>query len=232
MFSVQSLEKQFYEGKTSIGAQFRQMVHSYLSPDYRVLNAGCGSAGWLRLRGKCQEVVGVDIDNSVLLNPDVDVPIVGNLERPLQLGSFDLIVCAYLVEHLRNPIACFQNLSIALKKGGILLILTPNLLHYSMLVSRLTPHMFHRRFLERAGRRPENIFVTYYRANTRARLVNMLAPFGLRAKELRMVEDRPDYLAFSTPSFFLGICYERIVNFFPVLGCLRSSIMAAFEKVE
>jgi len=229
---VKLLEEKFYGDRTSVGAQFRQMVHSYLSPEHRVLNAGCGSVGWLRLRGKCQEVVGVDMDNGVLLNPDVDVPVVGNIEGPLQLGSFDLIVCAYVVEHLCDPIACFRNLSMALRKGGILLILTPNLAHYAILVSKLTPQAFHKWFLKRMGRQPENIFATYYRANTRARLANMLVPSGFRPRELRMVEDKPDYLAFSAPSFFLGICYERIVSLLPALGCLRSTIMAAFERVE
>jgi hypothetical protein len=45
------------------------------------LNAGYGKWDSMPLRGKYRKVTGIDLDERVLRNPDIDVPIVGDIER-------------------------------------------------------------------------------------------------------------------------------------------------------
>jgi SAM-dependent methyltransferase len=46
---------------------------------------------------------------------------------PLEAGFFDLITCFEVIEHLPDPIKCFQELGRLLKPGGTLLVTAPNL---------------------------------------------------------------------------------------------------------
>jgi len=222
------LWKRFYHSEDKVGIQFRKILQNYVSPEYRVLNFGCGSDGWLHLKRKCQQVVGVDIDSSALRNPDLDLCIIGDLETADVPGRYDLAVSTYVVEHLKNPYKCFQHLSQVLKKGGILLLLTPNIFHYATISSKVTPDGFHKWFLRN---KEEKRFPTYYRANRPGKLVKMLTGLGFRVVKLQMAEGPPDYLSFSAPTFLLGVGYERTVNAFKQLGFLRSSIMLVAEKV-
>ncbi|MFP7733915.1 glycosyltransferase [Priestia aryabhattai] len=98
----------------------------------RVLEIGCGMGAMaveLKERYKCK-VVGVEIDSKVakfakynldkVYSDDIEVFDVS------ELGRFDCIICADVLEHLRDPWTVVQKLSNLLEKGGYMVISIPN----------------------------------------------------------------------------------------------------------
>ena len=230
--SVSDLKERLYRSDMQPGNQFAAFVRSYVRPEFRVLDAGCGHGSGLRLRGQCAHVVGYDVDDDVFLNPEIDTPIKGDLQNlDLPSETFDLVVCSWLVEHLSDPLECFQQFARVLKPNGVLLLVTPNMFHYAMLGSRFTPFRFHRWFLRKIGIAPhDHPFPTYYRANTPWHLKRLMAKAGLNLEDKKMVEGLPRYLSFSLPTFVMGIAYERTVNAWSGFGVLRLAIVASFRK--
>jgi SAM-dependent methyltransferase len=124
----------------------------------------------------------------------------------------------------------FGELARVLKPGGRLLILTPNRWHYVTLSAALMPHSFHLRFNQSRGVDAHDIFPTVYRANTARRLRNLYERAGLEIEQLLQFETEPEYLAFSTPSYALGVGFERLVNRFEALKHLRVNLLAVGRK--
>lgn len=79
---MKSLNKRYYSGYKNSWRQFYKVVCTDLQTDYIILNTGCGKSG-LTLRGrcKCRGITGIDFDQDILRNPDIDVPIVGDINR-------------------------------------------------------------------------------------------------------------------------------------------------------
>ncbi len=100
----------------------------------RVLDAGCGTAYGARLlaEGGAREVLGVDIAQAVLEAVAPTMPesvrlAPGDVRAlDLQDGSFDLVVCFEVIEHVADPAAVLDELVRVLAPGGLLLISSPN----------------------------------------------------------------------------------------------------------
>jgi SAM-dependent methyltransferase len=125
----------------------RQFVDSSLGHrrGLRVLEAGCGSASWLDLRDRAH-VVGVDISAKQLArNKLIHEAVLGNLmEHQFEEGSFDVIVCIDVLEHLDRPMAAMLNMREALAKGqGLLVLKLPNAMSLKGILTKFTPHGFH-----------------------------------------------------------------------------------------
>lgn len=66
--------------------------------------------------------------------------VVADLERdalPWVAGSFDAVICADILEHLRDPVRALQMLSALVAPEGQVLISVPNVAHWSMRASLL-----------------------------------------------------------------------------------------------
>ncbi len=107
------------------------------SPD-RVLDIGC-STGYLarRLVDRGATVVGIDVDEAAAAEArrvceQVLVGDVETMELPLSEGSFDVVLCGDLVEHLRDPVAFLGRLRPLLRQGGRLVLTTPNVANWAM----------------------------------------------------------------------------------------------------
>lgn len=100
----------------------------------RVFDAGCGSGYGCRLLAAAgaTQVTGVDIAESVIESiaptmPDRVSLRAGDL-RGLEFddGSFDLVVCFEVIEHLADPFPVLDELVRVLAPGGLLLVSSPN----------------------------------------------------------------------------------------------------------
>jgi hypothetical protein len=94
------------------------------------------------------------------------------------------------------------------------------------------PHRFHLKFNQWRGVDAHDIFPTVYRANTASRLRDLCESAGLRVERLEQFETEPEYLAFSTPTYALGVAYERLVNRFEALRRLRVNLLAIGRKPD
>ncbi len=124
------------EQDRSYYSQQRNDVVAFLDPrpGLSVLDVGCGTGGLgqsLRRAG-CRPVVGIEIEAWAaqeaarhydrVYTADVDA-----FDPPFAEGSFDRIVCADVLEHLRDPWAVLARLRRCLKPDGTLVASIPNI---------------------------------------------------------------------------------------------------------
>jgi SAM-dependent methyltransferase len=159
----------------------------------RILEAGCGR--------RCHPdttrdgyIVGIDTDpDGLALNDALDERIVADIQtHPIEVESFDLIVCHDVLEHLPQPMQALDNLAAALRPGGEMRIGLPHVLSRKSLVAKLTPQWFHvfvyrRLGYELAGMPGYGPFRTYLRWSLRPRsLLRWAESRGLEVKDFHL----------------------------------------------
>ena len=109
-----------------------------------VLDAGCGARSLFRYARGARRV-GIDISPEQLARNDaLAEKIVGDIQtHRFDAERFDLIVCWDVLEHLPRPQEAVRNLVMALKPGGLMLLVSPNVLSLRGLVTKLTPRWAH-----------------------------------------------------------------------------------------
>jgi SAM-dependent methyltransferase len=98
----------------------------------KVLDLGCGDGDYsVRLQELGFDVIAGDMDVKRFKHADkIDFRVCDLTQRlPFEDGSFDHILLAEVIEHLRNPYDVMKELSRVLKKGGKLIVSTPNILN-------------------------------------------------------------------------------------------------------
>ena len=204
-------------GWSSSGEQLEALVRTYLTPGARVMDLGCG-------RGGVVELIWQDVDLAVGLDPDVPslaehrahgLPVIrGRGEHlPFAGESFDLIVCLWVLEHLRSPEQVLHEVHRVLRPGGHFLFLTPNLRNPLLTLNRLgraLPQLQRRLVPRLYGRIEADTFPVQYRANTTSAIRSLADRSGLRVAELRVVPD-PTYLAFNSLMFRASVLSEGLL---------------------
>lgn len=166
--------------------EFYSRVNALLKDDMTVVDYGAGRGVGPRedpvpyrrelrtLQGKCQRLIGVDVDEAVLSNPAVDEAYKIDLgdALPLPDASVDMVVSDWVLEHVDAPEALAKEMSRVLKPGGWFCARTPNRWGYIGLGANLVPNQWHQRFLKHLQPQKKDVdtFPTAYRMNTKARL--------------------------------------------------------------
>lgn len=198
----------------------------------RVVDLGCGGEDYLSFLLPRAEVVGVDRRASrgryhVYLQVDLEDGL------PLEKESVDLAACKFVLEHLRHPEKLLCTIRDALRPGGCLVLMTPNVLYYpyalNMLLSRFLPQRLRMGLVSRlTGRSREDIFPVWYSCNTPRRLRKLLEECGFRVLHL---ETYPDYLASAVcrPAGAVAVLYEWMVARLGVT-CAGGFLVAAAQR--
>lgn len=104
-----------------------------------ILDVGCseGKLGKYLKRHKKAKVFGVDISNEAVkrAKKNLDNVYTLNIETnnlPFPKKSFDVIICADVLEHLYNPLATLKNLKKYLKDNGFFILSIPNFANFSI----------------------------------------------------------------------------------------------------
>ncbi len=204
-------------GWSTSGEQLEALVRSHLTPESKVMDLGCG-------RGGVVELFWRDVKLAAGLDPDIPslaehrapgMPVVtGRGEHlPFADESFDLVVCLWVLEHLRSPDAVFGEVRRVLRPGGHFVFLTPNLRNPLLALNRLgraLPQLQRRLVPRLYGRVEADTFPVQYRANTASAIRALAARTGLQVADLRVVGD-PTYLAFNGFMFRASVISERLL---------------------
>ena len=118
--------KGVYEGR--ISAVERMLRRT--KPDL-VLDVGCRAGLQDRLYKHIKKVVGIDIDLDTLKKAKTNVTQFYKLGGdgcilPFKKNKFDAIINTEVIEHVKDPIAMLKEFNNVLKKGGYLMLTTPN----------------------------------------------------------------------------------------------------------
>jgi SAM-dependent methyltransferase len=98
---------------------------STMLPNKRLLDFGCGAAGFLRLaKNLAAEVTGIELEARVLDYWAGQMNIVPSLEAAG--GGYDLITAFHVIEHLQDPRVILANLAGLLKPNGRLIVEVPS----------------------------------------------------------------------------------------------------------
>jgi 2-polyprenyl-3-methyl-5-hydroxy-6-metoxy-1,4-benzoquinol methylase len=127
------------------GGSAAAVLARMVEPGQRVLELGTGPGTVTRiLHDKGCKVTGVEMDPDTLATcaPFCDRTLQANLEDPLwwqQLEGekFEVIICADVLEHLRDPKPLLEKLPVFLMEGGCVLMSLPNASHLTIVASLL-----------------------------------------------------------------------------------------------
>ena len=201
----------------SSGDQLEALVRGYVTPDSRVLDLGCGRGGVVELFWRDVKLAaGLDPDSPSLTEHRAPgMPILRGVGEHLPFAgeSFDLVVCLWVLEHVREPQTVLREVARVLRPGGHFVFLTPNLRHPLLLLNRIGKALpsVQTRFVSRFyGRRESDTFPVQYRANTVRSLRALAVASGLEIAELRVVPD-PTYLAVNGFMFTTSVLAERLM---------------------
>jgi SAM-dependent methyltransferase len=211
---------------------YARLIAQHVTPETRVLDAGCGRGGVIELYwDKVRQAVGLDVDRASLREHRcLDRLVEGDLAHlPFPCDCFDLVLCSWLMEHLARPQAAFQELARVLQRGGHLVLITPNAWNYVAIGQRMIPGALQQRLTRKVyGRDDKDTFALAYRANTKGSLDKKLQAVGLVNEEFHFVGD-PSYVAGNDLLFKLGMWWERLTD----RGLLRRAkvhLVASYVK--
>jgi glycosyltransferase involved in cell wall biosynthesis len=123
-----------YQAKYSPDSSHEQVVR-WMSrrKNSRVLDLGC-SNGQLgaRLRAHGHLVTGIDIANVDGAQGNLDAYVSADISQgiPEELGVFDVIIAADVIEHLAEPDRLLKSIPSHLDEGGVALVSVPNISHW------------------------------------------------------------------------------------------------------
>ena len=128
------------------------------------------------------------------------------LHLPFRDESFDLITANMVIEHLKVPNLVFQEMERVLAPGGTILLHTPNLMNYlvvgNRVLSKVLPPAVHSALVRTSEKRTEQeIYPTFYRANTRTRLRTLVSS-DLEIKIEALPAPRPFFHNFAPLALF------------------------------
>jgi SAM-dependent methyltransferase len=127
-------------------------IKGLLASDKDVLNileAGCGRAWPLELKGVRHTVTGIDLDKRALEirkfeRRDLDEIVLGDLRTAdFADNRFDLIYSSYVLEHIKEADCVMNNLRRWLKPGGLLILRIPDRDSAYGFITRFAPFWFH-----------------------------------------------------------------------------------------
>lgn len=180
-----------------------------------VLDVGCGRGGVLEQLANLDgpRPLGIDPDFASLAGhrlPDLRRAVATAEAIPLPGAAVDVVIAAWVLEHLPAPERAFAEAARVLRPGGVFICLAPNrhspiaLLNRALLPLQrwLVPRLY--------GRAEADTFPVVYRANTRRQVAALARAAGLRLAAFHAIDD-PTYLAFNDALFWLSRQAARLL---------------------
>jgi SAM-dependent methyltransferase len=225
---------------------YEEALKAHITPQTVWLDMGCGHQilpAWRQgavdderaLVETCRMVVGMDYDRpSLQRHRSITHTVRGDItDLPFRDGTFNLVTANMVVEHLAEPERQFREVERALMPGGLFIFHTPNALGYYVMLARLVPERIKPRLVSMIDARPEeDIFRTFYRANSPARIQALADRSGFDVQAIHMIAS-PGIAAFMLvpPLGLLQIGWIKL-SMARTCRSLRSNIITVLRKRE
>jgi SAM-dependent methyltransferase len=230
-------EKYYYSRPTFVDGttEFHRLLSKTVSRSSSILEIGAGPSNRTsQFLAGLGRVTGVDVSDEVRTNSFLaDASVFDGVNLPFPDGHFDVCVSDWVIEHVKDAEAHFQEARRVLKCGGAYVFRTPNRWHYFVIGSRLLPFGVHVRLANRLrgrSREHHDPYLTYYRANSLPRIQSLSRKTGLVVDSLCAVEKEPSYGRLHPILFWPMLAYERCVNSCRPLHVFGASLLGVLRK--
>ncbi|NOS66790.1 MAG: class I SAM-dependent methyltransferase [Candidatus Peribacteraceae bacterium] len=211
---------------------YKDLIGQHVGADTRILDIGCGHTDFLKeIYDRTPHSYGIDPDAETLKkNVTIKHTSVADAESLLfENNFFDVVVLAWVLEHLEDPGKVFSEVHRVLKPGGVVIFLTPNAWNYNVWIIRAIPNAFHDFFTRRLYNRQEHdTFPTRYRINSMNRVEKLLTKIGFEKKQIILNGD-PTYIGLNAPLFWFACLIERMLDI-PRLQKMRVHLIGCYRK--
>lgn len=218
---------------------YEDFLKSHLQPGTEWLDLGCGhrvlpawrSTTEAQLVRTAKRAVGTDYSlDSLRRHGSIALRVCADVTKlPFRSGVFDLATANMVVEHLQNPAIVFREVNRVLKPGGVFLIHTPNAAGYTTIIARLIPDRLKNKVVHLLdGRQEEDIFSTFYRANTKRRIRWLARCTGFEVASVKMIVSSAEFVVLP-PLVLLELVWIRMLMGRGLKG-LRTNIIAVLRK--
>ncbi len=235
--------RRFYPDYKSPKAIYQGLLDATVGTQTRWLDIGCGKKICpdddlnQDLPRRATLAVGCDRDPYLSKHTSIrNLVVCDAAALPFRDGTFNLVTAAMVFEHLEDPDAVFREVARISRPGGRFIAFTPNRFNYAMIVASLTPYRFHLLFKKVSyyfargewQDFEEELFPTFYRANSAAALRRLAASSNFR-------EDRLERLAlahsfgFVRPLYALSLLFERLIDRLG-LDVLKADMLGVFVR--
>lgn len=222
-----------YRSRLSLSDYYWSAVDRYLRPHMRVLDVGAGNKGMLSLfTNRNNTIVGLDVCLEDLKQNDfLTLRVCGDAHYlPFKEDRFDFIVSQWLLEHLPHPRMFFRESARALRSKGLLLVVSNSFHCPLMLFNAVMPAWIRDRIKKALLPKEieEDTYPTYYRANTRRRLRNLVGDAGLKEKAFFYASDL-SFFIFNQALFAFWLMVDRLTEK-ELLKPLRMHFLGVYRK--
>jgi ubiquinone/menaquinone biosynthesis C-methylase UbiE len=218
---------------------YADALSEHVHDGVRWLDLGCGHQvlpDWhaeneKRFVGLCSTVVGIDADlESLRRHSSIGLRTQGEISLlPFRDESFDLVTANMVVEHLENPVPSLREIARVLVPGGVCIFVTPNARGYATRLARYVPDGLKRRVIRVLDGRPsDDVFHTYYRANTDDRVRQLAEMSSFDVVGLKLVNSEALF-SIVPPLAALELLWIRLLMTEPFRQ-LRPDIVAILRK--
>lgn len=208
------------------------------------LDAGCGhqvfklstARGEAEIVARARLAVGCDLSWQALrTHRTLQARICADLCRlPFAGSAFDIMTLNYVAEHLEEPEKTFAELARLLRPEGMVVVVTPNSLGYFVRLTRFgrkfLPESLVRKFIFlREFRSAQDVFPTFYRANTRYDLTRQMEQAGFKEARFQMVKD-PAVFSFIAPLAVLELLFGRLLSLLRLSNLEGGTIIGVYRR--
>ncbi len=105
-----------------------EICETLLRKDASIVDLGCGKGGLLRLLKEkgFSNLTGADMDVNQFKFDDIKILKINLNKHKIIDGTYDAVIATEVIEHVENPTKLFDDCFNILKRGGHLIISTPN----------------------------------------------------------------------------------------------------------
>lgn len=237
--------ERYYPEYRSPKLVYEQVLNERAHPDTVWLDIGCGrricadESLNAELPRRVRMAVGCDRDPHLSRHSSIKHLVLCDAAAlPFRSGVFTLVTASMVAEHLEQPQQVFDEVRRISRPGGCFVVFTPNRFNYGMLVAAVTPYRFHllwkkcMHFLARGEWRDfsDDVFPTWYRANSLGALRRLLARAEFRTERLQYLSLAHSF-GFVRPLYILSLLFERLIDRLR-LDVLKADILGVFVRAE